>query len=126
MNINNKKRIPWNKGLTKETSIGVMNISKSKIGIKNPMYNNGIHYHVGGYRMILCPEHPRKEGHYVMEHILIIEKHLGRYLTEKEVIHHINGIRNDNRLENLKLCKDCSEHMALHRGKDGKFKTYMG
>jgi ribosomal protein L17 len=67
-----------------------------------------------GYILVLKPEHPYSqcEG-YVLEHRLIMEKHLGRYLTIKEHIHHINGKRDDNRIENLKLLTK-SEHTALH------------
>jgi hypothetical protein len=39
-----------------------------------------------------------------------MEKHLGRYLTEEEVIHHINGERDDNRIENLMLFENHSAH----------------
>lgn len=56
------------------------------------------------YVMILSPNHPNKDKEgYVMEHRLVMEKKLGRYLLPTEIIHHINGKKNDNRLENLEL-----------------------
>ena len=59
-----------------------------------------------GYVNILCKGHPGadKDG-YVFEHRLIMEKHLGRYLTNNEHTHHINRIRDDNRIKNLQLYK---------------------
>ncbi|MCK4423653.1 MAG: HNH endonuclease [Candidatus Omnitrophica bacterium] len=68
-----------------------------------------------GYILIVKPNHPfsNKKG-YVKEHRFVMEQHLGRYLDLEEIVHHINGIKDDNRLENLKLCSNKSEHMKLH------------
>lgn len=67
-----------------------------------------------GYVAIYIPEHPRasKDG-YVLEHVLMMEMKIGRHLQENEVVHHINKIRDDNRLENLKLMTKY-EHMSFH------------
>jgi hypothetical protein len=70
-----------------------------------------------GYIFIKSPNHPNCNNFgYVREHRLVMEKHLGRYLNPKEAIHHINGIKNDNRIKNLKLCSNNSEHMHYHLG----------
>jgi hypothetical protein len=54
-----------------------------------------------GYIRIWKPDHPLNNGGYVLEHRLVMEKKIGRFLNKNEVVHHINGIRNDNRKENL-------------------------
>lgn len=72
-----------------------------------------------GYILIPAKGHPRAwaTGHYSYEHIVIMEKHLGRYLNKGEVVHHINEDRTDNRIENLQLMTK-SEHISHHcRGK---------
>jgi len=50
----------------------------------------------------------------------IMEISLGRKLTPTEIVHHINGDHNDNRIENLQLCANQQEHSCIHNGKDLK------
>jgi hypothetical protein len=68
-----------------------------------------------GYIRVLKPEHPYCDSQgYVLEHRLVMEKYLGRYLTKEENIHHINENRKDNRIENLQIVSN-KEHRILHQ-----------
>lgn len=67
-----------------------------------------------GYVVVKQPDHPRaNKAGYVPQHTLVMEAHLGRYLCEDEVVHHINHDRGDNRIENLQLMTK-HEHCAMH------------
>lgn len=71
---------------------------------------------IKGYILINSPNHPFSNcSGYVLEHRLILEAHLNRYLDREETVHHINEIVDDNRLENLQLFKTSPEHTKHHR-----------
>jgi hypothetical protein len=72
--------------------------SCSKSGEKHPLYKGGVKHNNKGYNVVLVAPHT-----YKLEHRLIMENHLGRELKEYENVHHINGKRKDNRIENLEL-----------------------
>lgn len=67
-----------------------------------------------GYVMVYRPEHPRASKRYVLEHRVVAEQALGHLLPAGAVIHHINGIKTDNRPRNLVVLAGLAEHISLH------------
>ena len=83
---------------------------------KNPNWQGGKIFHNLGYVFIHSPNHPNKDvRNYVLEHRLVIEKHLGRYLKKSEVVHHIDGNPSNNKISNLKLFPSNKAHTLFHR-----------
>lgn len=101
--------------------------SKMMKGHKPFYWKGGRIYHKG-YIYILKKEHPAadRDG-YILEHRFIMEQHLKRHLHTKEIVHHKNKNRSDNRIKNLELCVSQSKHMSKHypKGKAFSNKKYI-
>jgi endogenous inhibitor of DNA gyrase (YacG/DUF329 family) len=72
---------------------------------KSPNWKGGTYVHKGYLRF------SRNDLKRKLVHRHIMEIHLGRNLEKNERIHHINGIKTDNRIENLVVCKNNAEHI---------------
>ncbi len=91
---------------TRAKSCGCVRLNqlKSETGPKNRGWKGGRTTHSEGYVSLRIPDHPRaKSNGYVLEHLVVMEQKLGRPVLRSENVHHINGIKSDNRIENLEL-----------------------
>ncbi len=87
-------------------------------GSKNSNWRGGKIKTHEGYIQIYSPNHPYKNNYgYILEHRLIMESMISRFLERTEIVHHINKIVDDNRECNLQLFKNASEH-AKHHAKE--------
>lgn len=72
-------------------------------GENNSRYK-GRYVSSGGYVLIRKPGHPNAQASgWILEHVLIMAEHIKRPLLKHENVHHINGNKQDNRIENLEL-----------------------
>lgn len=88
--------------------------SKEKSGSNHPRWKGGREIHSTGHVLIWKPNHPSANKGKVLEHRLVMEKHLGRVLKSSELVHHKNSNKSDNRIENLELMTR-SQHINAHR-----------
>lgn len=113
------------KPVPKEVGQKISKAKKGKqMGASNPHWKGG-RIEVSGYVYIYSPGHPNRtlDG-YVCEHRLVMEKHLGRLLTSREAVHHLDGNSRNNGIENLELCASNGRHTIEHhaaRGSNGRF-----
>lgn len=85
-------------------------------GTEHSNWKGGTYRHSDGYIYQYAPEHPNAgiaKG-YVLQHRLVMEQVLGRLLTATELVHHVNGVKDDNRPDNL-VVEDWSSHGTLHK-----------
>lgn len=69
-----------------------------------------------GYVLVYSPDHPDANADgYIREHRLIAESIVGRRLYENEVVHHKDGNRSNNALDNLEVCKSVAHHNNKHK-----------
>jgi replicative DNA helicase len=129
-----KGNVPWNKGLTREderVARSTLNSSRSRKGRKiiRPEHHSDIMKRINppvgtkktnrGYIMIYRPDWPSSQltstwRGYVFEHRYVMEAHLGRILEPGETVHHLDGNKENNSIENLVLCRDSGKHQQIH------------
>jgi len=118
--IGAKRSIETCKNISKAKKGKRINQSVNQIrdwnGINNPRWHGGIRMERENYILIKSLNHPyaNKEG-YVREHRLIMEQYLRRFLTPKEVVHHLDHNPLNNAIENLWLFSSHKEHQKYER-----------
>lgn len=83
-------------------------------GEQNHSWKGGRYIDNDGYVLVLATDHPFANAQgYVREHRLVVENQIGRFLQPLEVVHHIDGDKQNNRIDNLQLFRTNGEHLRL-------------
>ena len=116
----------YSMGLRKNQEIQFINRSNAHKREKASNWKGGVRITKAGYKQILMPEHKRADrSGYVMEHIVIFEKESGIEIPDGCCVHHINGIKNDNRIENLCMMTNSGHTIHHHKGRKLSDETKM-
>jgi hypothetical protein len=123
---------PWNKGLTKASDSRIANRSGFRKGVSMPKPEGfaetmravrparSVKHDAKGYVKLYMPEYKwggknRAAKGFIYEHQYVMEQHIRRQLLRWEQIHHIDGDKQNNRIENLHLCSTITEHTGIHQ-----------
>jgi hypothetical protein len=112
----------WSKGPNRDQitkGIRAKALARQQSGQRNPNWKGG-RLILQDYVYIYKPGHPMAAtfGSYIAEHRFVASQVLGRLLEDKEIVHHKNGVKHDNRPENLEVTTQ-SEHAKTHIREDG-------
>lgn len=91
------------KGETKSCGCLAKEVASQRRGMLHPRYKGGTKNKAGYIIVRINDINDDRCGKTVLEHRYVLEKHLGRRLLPNENVHHINGVKDDNRIENLEL-----------------------
>ena len=104
----------WYKGRFKAYSKTCKNHHgfEKRRGKLNPSWKGGKYIDKYGYIRVLRSDRSKEKGasRYILKHRLVIEKKLKRKLKSNEIVHHLNGVRKDNRIENLVVIQGPNGH----------------
>ena len=110
-----KGNIPWNKGV----KTGIVPSTAFKKGDRPHNYSGG-HYHCGYWMVALGDDKYQRRSRFVME------QHLGRKLRKTEIVHHIDGVKDNDIPSNLCITNRAKHNTSHHKGiKNPKKNPYL-
>lgn len=110
--------IKW--GLPKGYKFSKESLERRKKTREGKIFTRGIHKYINGQvilrnnRYYVVDYFRRDRSQFVPRAVLVMEQYLGRKLIKGEIVHHINRIKTDDRIENLKLFSSVGEHTKEH------------
>lgn len=88
--------------------------NQNQWGKDNPNWRGGRVKHSKGYIYVYAPWHPRASNGYVLEHILVAEEKLGRFLKPGETVHHEDENKQNNHPNNIEIFPTTGAHTKHH------------